>query len=71
MTDLPPLLSRIKLRGKHPWKGCTGTVIAHEVLGMCPELGPRPRVRLDEADAVPYGHECFIVNLEEAVRLKR
>jgi hypothetical protein len=54
---------RVRLTGKHPWTGHTGTIVRWgKTL-----FGTRPVVKLDPADDVPAGQECFIIGKGEAV----
>jgi hypothetical protein len=57
-----PIGTRVQMQAPHPWAGEQGEVIAYEVLGLFPEEGPRPRVRMDN------GRECFAT---EAGHMKR
>lgn len=55
---------RVKIIGaKHPWKGESGTVTAIESVGS---FGLRPRVKLDESNAVYAGVECFVMDDSDA-----
>lgn len=54
MTD--PI--RVRIVGDHPWAGMTGVVISCEkpAIGILPAMA---RVRLDDGQNCPHGHECY------------
>ena len=54
---------RFHLIGSHPWAGRCGTFVEFRDT----MLGPRPVIRLDDADDVPYGQEVFIMRPGEGV----
>lgn len=53
----------VLLKQPHPHAGKTGAVVGHDVLGLLPHLGARPRVRFDNGD------ECYLVDDKDGVNL--
>ena len=53
---------RVIMCGNSPHAGRSGVVVSFDALSMCPWLGKRPRIRLDN------GLECFATRDDHYVR---